>query len=1499
MALSSRSVPIIDVVAGSGPHGTRSPGTAGKMDTRGSQPRAGRPYGQHEGDGNVAQGVERWTEVTPSQFTHEAEGLNVIRGLLPKIAPFRAWSNLEFRDDHGKWHEVDLVVLGRRRMHLVELKYYSGTLRGDDLTWRRDEHRAEDSPLKLARRKAQRLAGKLQDELIRWAQETGTQIPDPRTVVPYVQESVFLHHPGIRCLLPTASRIDLFGLDGRQRDTGLPGISERLLEPPTPQQSVSAGRDEIIARLMGRIGLVQRRQREAGSWVIDEDALGEGDGWQDWPAFHRVATTERARIRFLVTPPGATATTRARVRQVAEHEYRIMSRLSGERLLRPRDLVDSDLGVGLVYPFDDRLQRLDLWLADHASSLPAEDRLRLLLREVAEAVDYAHRNRVVHRGLTPHAVSVRPLPDGQLHVLVGDWQSAGAVAGSGLTGLSSSGVTGLMDSADRNWAGGGTSPAGGQSSILIRPGAVDVDRRLAEAFQAPEGVWNRDADRIRLDVFALGALAYFVLTGRAAAADRAALRERLHRDNGLDLAADLSQVPPAVRALVLEATRPAVSERLPDVRSFLARLADAEQAFAGPAEEVNDPLDAAPGEVIDGRFELIRRLGRGSTAVGLLVTDLAVGGSGPEAIRVLKVAVDDGAAARIADEAKVLAGLTGPRLVRLVEGPLDLGGRQALLLESAGDQTLAGVLRSRERLSLDLLERWGSDLLEALVALDRAGVDHRDIKPANLGVREGRSDRTKHLVLFDFSLSRAGASAVTAGTPPYLDPFLDAPERGRHDSAAERYSAAVVLFEMATGATPRFGDGLSDPASVRDEATVEAGMFDATVADALVPFFRTALARNAKERFDTAADMLATWRNVFAPVPKTVPDDADERAANAEPATPLAEAGLSARALSALEPLAVSTVGDLVAVDPVRLNRLSGVAEATRREVKARARKWRDKFGPGITGRGAGRQAVPGPGSTALPDLVSAAELLLAHAGTARAASRCTTARLLLGLDPGLDPFSSQNELAVVLAVSRARVAQQVDALQDGWAAHQSCRDLLDAVAETARRSLADFDEVATVDELAEAVRAFLPPPNETSDSESLTRIAAGLLRLALDRTHALYRAEAGAEQLAARRRGGQIALLATDAALLDPAEALGRIADDLVGEARSAGETLVPTARAAQRLREGWVRASAGQLASPTVLSDARLLRLAAALAQDAALSGSNELYHRDLSPTDALALALRGAGGSQAIASHEVRDRVRARFPALPALPDRPRLDQLVSDAGLGLIYDEDQHGYRWPTRTADTKDLSSRQATITVPPAPQLVSGGRSGHRLAESAATRSFLALGVDARQTDRAIDALTDRFAATVVDVTQVLIDAMRAQAAEVGLPWEVVQAADAAPQGSRDSAGLAALVQRSLPAIEAALDVAASGAPAGTRPILLTEVAPLARYGHLGILSRWADLAARRPQAVWVLVPQLSGTQGAIIDKRPLPLAAPGQFFRLDAEWIDSRSDVPAAEGAP
>lgn len=205
------------------------------------------------------------------------------------------------------------------------------------------------------------------------------------------------------------------------------------------------------------------------------------------------------------------------------------------------------------------------------------------------------------------------------------------------------------------------------------------------------------------------------------------------------------------------------------------------------------------------------------------------------------------------------------------------------------------------------------------------GVDHRDIKPANLGVREQPSDRAKHLVLFDFSLARASAATTSAGTPPYLDPFLGSGAREVWDSAAERYAATATLFEMATGHTPVYGDGQSDPASIPDEATVEPGDFDPAVADDLVGFFQRALSREVWDRFGTAAEMLSAWRAALQKTTSTTPEDADETSERVTVDTPLAQSGLTPRALSALEPFRLATVGDLAALDTGRLSRFTGI----------------------------------------------------------------------------------------------------------------------------------------------------------------------------------------------------------------------------------------------------------------------------------------------------------------------------------------------------------------------------------------------------------------------------------------------------------------------------------------------------------------------------------------------------------------------------------------------
>ena len=69
------------------------------------------------------------------------------------------------------------------------------------------------------------------------------------------------------------------------------------------------------------------------------------------------------------------------------------------------------------------------------------------------------------------------------------------------------------------------------------------------------------------------------------------------------------------------------------------------------------------------------------------------------------------------------------------------------------------------RLSIDVLQRWGTDLLTAVAALEQAGITHRDIKPSNLAVFQPNQRVDSHLVMFDFSMAE-WTPGTLAGTPP-------------------------------------------------------------------------------------------------------------------------------------------------------------------------------------------------------------------------------------------------------------------------------------------------------------------------------------------------------------------------------------------------------------------------------------------------------------------------------------------------------------------------------------------------------------------------------------------------------------------------------------------------------------------------------------------------------------------------------------------------------------
>lgn len=204
----------------------------------------------------------------------------------------------------------------------------------------------------------------------------------------------------------------------------------------------------------------------------------------------------------------------------------------------------------------------------------------------------------------------------------------------------------------------------------------------------------------------------------------------------------------------------------------------------------------APGTLLSGRFELVRRLGAGGLAEVFLARDRL---SGQEvALKALHAHLVEDAAlsGRFRREMVVTRGLEHPGIVRVFDLHED-EGRPFISMELLRGRTLAEHLRDGP-LPRDQALRIARQICEALRAAHRAGVVHRDLKPQNVFLTQDGAVK-----LLDFGLARVtGEARFTAqsavmGTPGYISPELLAGAQA--DARADVYSLGVTLFEMLTG----------------------------------------------------------------------------------------------------------------------------------------------------------------------------------------------------------------------------------------------------------------------------------------------------------------------------------------------------------------------------------------------------------------------------------------------------------------------------------------------------------------------------------------------------------------------------------------------------------------------------------------------------------------------------------------------------------------------------
>jgi len=258
-------------------------------------------------------------------------------------------------------------------------------------------------------------------------------------------------------------------------------------------------------------------------------------------------------------------------------------------------------------------------------------------------------------------------------------------------------------------------------------------------------------------------------------------------------------------------TQAAAAARADQQRTMLIESADV-SAIMKSAESLQrlDIATLKPGDVIEGRYKYIERIGRGAFGTVLLMEDTVV-----DERLILKflnpsISQDEEMMQRFVHELRYSRKITHPNVIRIYDF-LHIRGNYAISMEYFPSHTLGGEVLDGKPLALRRAVRLGMDVAKGMTVAHQVGIVHRDLKPANVLINDEGVVK-----IVDFGVAAAqhqGDTQLTKtgyviGSPKYM-----APEQilgKKVDERADIYSLGVIMYEMLTGTPPYHrGDHMS------------------------------------------------------------------------------------------------------------------------------------------------------------------------------------------------------------------------------------------------------------------------------------------------------------------------------------------------------------------------------------------------------------------------------------------------------------------------------------------------------------------------------------------------------------------------------------------------------------------------------------------------------------------------------------------------------------------
>ena len=299
-----------------------------------------------------------------------------------------------------------------------------------------------------------------------------------------------------------------------------------------------------------------------------------------------------------------------------------------------------------------------------------------------------------------------------------------------------------------------------------------------------------------------------------------------------------------------------------------------------------DPATPAPRVPVDplheprslGDYRVLRRLGEGGMGAVYLGYHEKQGQQ--VAIKVLPdaLASNPGFVARFYREARSGATLNHPNIVHGIGVDQDPATHKHYLVLEFVDGTSAHALLDRfGRLNVGDAVHVTLDVARALEHAHSRNIIHRDIKPDNILIT-----RAGVAKLADFGLAKRTdeASHLTAarqgfGTSYYM-PYEQALNAQKADSRSDIYALGATFYHLLTGEVPFPGANHLEVVEKKQSGDfIPASLVHADVPSALDPILDKMLARNPRDRYQTASELIVDLERsgLAAPLPSFADSD--------------------------------------------------------------------------------------------------------------------------------------------------------------------------------------------------------------------------------------------------------------------------------------------------------------------------------------------------------------------------------------------------------------------------------------------------------------------------------------------------------------------------------------------------------------------------------------------------------------------------------------------------